>query len=226
MRQHPHPGPPPQGGGGNASPPPLAGGRTHASDQGGGDSATTGGRRRLLLLAPLGVVAAAGVGFYAMLRGLSTGSYDPKGVPSALIGKPAPDFALPPLAGADRPALSAADLRGHNRPVLVNFFASWCVPCVIEHPILMRLAKDGVPILGVAYKDKPADSLGFLQKHGMPYARLGVDQPGRVAIDWGLYGVPETYLVDKDGIIRWRWAGPLTEDTLKAQLQPLLKKYA
>ena len=161
-----------------------------------------------------------------MLRGLGTGSYDPKGVPSALLGTPAPDFALTPLAGADRPTLSAADLRGAGRPVLVNFFASWCVPCVIEHPQLMRLARDGVPVLGIAYKDRPADALGFLQKHGNPFAKLGMDLPGRVAIEWGLYGVPETYLIDRDGIIRWRWAGPLTEDTLRQELLPLLQRFA
>jgi cytochrome c biogenesis protein CcmG/thiol:disulfide interchange protein DsbE len=182
-------------------------------------------RRRAMLLAPVALAGAAGIGFFAMLRGMGTGEYDPRGVPSALLGKPAPDFALPPLEGADRPALAAADLRG-DRPVLVNFFASWCVPCVIEHPQLMRLARDGVPVLGIAYKDKPADSLGFLRRHGNPFARLGVDQPGRVAIDWGLYGVPETYLVDKAGIIRWRWAGPLTDEVLDNQLLPLLRRHA
>jgi cytochrome c biogenesis protein CcmG/thiol:disulfide interchange protein DsbE len=176
-------------------------------------------------LAPLGVAAAAGVGFFAMLRGMGTGAYDPKGVPSALLGKPAPDLSLPPLDGADRPAITAADLRNTGRPVLVNFFASWCVPCVIEHPQLMKLSREGIPVLGVAYKDKPADALGFLQKHGTPYTRLGTDLPGRAAIEWGLYGVPETYLIDRDGIIRWRWAGPLTEDTLTAELRPLLKRY-
>jgi cytochrome c biogenesis protein CcmG/thiol:disulfide interchange protein DsbE len=183
-------------------------------------------RRRLLLLAPLGLAAGAGVGFYAMLRGLGSGSYNPRGVPSALIGKPPPDFTLLPLEGAERPALAVTDLRGAGRPVLVNFFASWCMPCVVEHPMLMRLAREGVPVFGVAYKDKPEDSQGFLRRHGNPYARLGVDQPGRVAIDWGLYGVPETYLIDKEGVIRWRWAGPLTEDTLRAELQPLLRRYA
>jgi cytochrome c biogenesis protein CcmG/thiol:disulfide interchange protein DsbE len=186
---------------------------------------TSMGRRRLLLLAPLGVAAVAGAGFFAMLRGLGTGRYDPKGVPSALVGKPPPDFTLPPLEEAGLPGLAAADLHAAGRPVLVNFFASWCVPCVIEHPQLVRLAKAGVPVYGVAYKDKPADSLGFLRRHGTPYARLGVDQPGRVAIDWGLYGVPETYLVDRGGIIRWRWAGPITEDTVAQELQPLLKAY-
>jgi cytochrome c biogenesis protein CcmG, thiol:disulfide interchange protein DsbE len=183
-------------------------------------------RRRWLLLAPLALAGGAGLGFYAMLRGLRTGDYDPRGVPSALLGKPVPEFSLPPLAGADRPGLAAEDLRSPGRPVLVNFFASWCMPCVIEHPQLMRLARAGVPVLGVAYKDRPADSLGFLQKHGNPYARLGVDQPGRVAIDWGLYGVPETYLIDKAGLIRWRWAGPLTEDTLRQELEPLQRRYA
>lgn len=183
-------------------------------------------RRRALLLAPLVVAGGAGLGFYAMLRGLRTGDYDPRGVPSALIGKAPPDFSLPPLEGADRPGLSAADLHGQGRPVLVNFFASWCVPCVIEHPQMMRLSRAGVPIFGIAYKDKPQDSLGFLHKHGMPYARLGVDLPGRVAIDWGVYGVPETYLIDKSGVIRWRWAGPVTEDTLTQDLEPLLRRYA
>lgn len=191
-----------------------------------GASAPAPSRRRLLLLAPLGVAVAAGAGFYAMLRGLGTGDYDPKGVPSALIGKAPPEFSLPPLEGADRPALSSADLRGAGRPLLVNFFASWCVPCIIEHPHLMKLSRDGVPVLGIAYKDRPADALGFLQKHGNPYQKLGLDLPGRVAIDWGLYGVPETYLIDRDGIIRWRWAGPVTEDTARQQLQPLLRRYA
>ena len=134
---------------------------------------------------------------------------------------PAPAFTATTMAGAN---VHLSQYRG--KPVVINFFASWCVPCVIEHPILMRLAKEGVPLYGVAYKDKPEDSLRFLRQHGIPYARLGVDQPGRVAIDWGLYGVPETYLIDRQGIIRWRWAGPLAEDTLTAELLPLLKKYA
>jgi cytochrome c biogenesis protein CcmG/thiol:disulfide interchange protein DsbE len=90
----------------------------------------------------------------------------------------------------------------------------------------MALAREGVPVFGIAYKDKAAESLAFLRKHGTPYARLGVDLPGRVAIDWGLYGVPETYLIDRNGIIRWRWAGPLTEDTLRQDLRPLLQRHA
>lgn len=183
-------------------------------------------KRRALLLAPFGLAVAAGAGFLGMLRGLETGEYDPRGVPSALLGKPVPDFALPPLEGAERPALTAAELRAPGRPVLVNFFASWCVPCIAEHPMLVRLQRQGVPLMGVAYKDRPADALAFLRRHGNPYERIGVDLPGRVAIDWGLYGVPETYLVDKAGLIRWRWAGPLTDEILKRDLEPLLRRHA
>jgi cytochrome c biogenesis protein CcmG/thiol:disulfide interchange protein DsbE len=147
-------------------------------------------------------------------------------VPSALLGKAPPAFELPPLERVGLPGLSASDLRAPGRPVLVNFFASWCVPCVIEHPQLMRLSRDGVPVFGVGYKDQPADSRRFLERHGNPYARLGVDLPGRASIDWGLYGVPETYLIDRGGVIRWRWAGPVTEDTVRADLGPLLRRYA
>ena len=192
-------------------------------------AATTAARpfsRRALLVLPALVAGGAGLGFFAMLRGMGTGGYDPRGVPSALVGKAPPEFALPPLEGVGLPGLSAADLKAPGRPVLVNFYASWCVPCVIEHPQLMRLSRDGVPVFGVNYKDQPADGRRFLERHGNPYSRLGVDLPGRASIDWGLYGVPETYLLDRGGVIRWRWAGPVTEDTLRAELQPLLRRYA
>ncbi|GAA0590058.1 DsbE family thiol:disulfide interchange protein [Craurococcus roseus] len=182
--------------------------------------------RRALLVLPALVAGGAGLGFFAMLRGLGTGGYDPRGVPSALIGKAPPEFALPPLEGTGLPGLSSDDLKAPGRPVLVNFFASWCVPCVIEHPQLMRLSREGVPVFGVGYKDQPADSRRFLEKHGNPYKRLGMDLPGRASIDWGLYGVPETYLIDRGGAIRWRWAGPVTDDTLRAELGPLLRRYA
>jgi cytochrome c biogenesis protein CcmG/thiol:disulfide interchange protein DsbE len=180
--------------------------------------------RRWLMLAPLGVAAAGGAGFYAMLRGLGSGSYDPRGVPSVLVGKPAPAFSLPPLEG--QPALSNADLADLPAPVLVNFWASWCVPCIVEHPQLMQLSRDGVPVLGINYKDKPADAAAFLARHGNPFQRLGRDEPGRVAIDWGVYGVPETYLLDRRGIIRWRWPGPVTPEVLEQDIRPLLKRHA
>ena len=183
--------------------------------------------RRWMLYAPLGLAAAAGAGFWVMLRGLQTGEYDPRGVPSALLGRAPPDFDLPPLEGSDLPALTFADLRGPlPAPVLVNFWASWCVPCVIEHPQLMRLSREGVRVLGINYKDRAADAAAFLQRHGNPFVKLGRDEPGRVAIDWGLYGVPETYLIDRQGLIRWRFAGPITQDTLDQDLRPLLRRYA
>jgi cytochrome c biogenesis protein CcmG/thiol:disulfide interchange protein DsbE len=184
------------------------------------------GRRRALMLAPLGLAVAGGAGFYAMLRGLGTGSYDPRGVPSALLGKPAPAFALPPLAESSLPALSNADLADLPAPVLVNFWASWCVPCIVEHPQLMRLSRDGVAVFGVNYKDKAGDAAAFLTRHGNPFRRLGRDEPGRVAIDWGVYGVPETYLLDRKGIIRWRWPGPVTPEVLEQDIRPLLRRHA
>ena len=182
--------------------------------------------RRALLWAPLGLAAAGGVGFWAMLRGMQDGSYDPRGVPSALIGKPAPRMALPAVEGVALPAIAPEALAAPGAPVLVNFWASWCVPCVVEHPQLVALQRRGVRILGINYKDKPADAARFLARHGNPFQALAADAEGRAGIEYGLYGVPETYLLDKDGIIRWRWAGPMTPDTLSAELNPLLRRYA
>ena len=110
--------------------------------------------------------------------------------------------------------------------MLVNFWASWCVPCIIEHPQLMRLHREGVPVFGIAYKDKPEDSLRFLRQHSNPFRLLSRDEPGRVAIDWGVFGVPETYLIDRQGIIRWRYAGPITADVLEQDIRPLLRRFA
>ena len=183
-------------------------------------------RRRLLVYAPLGVAAAAGAGFWFMLRGLQDGSFNPRGVPSALIGRPPPDFDLPAIEATGLPALSSADLRNLNRPVVVNFWASWCVPCIIEHPQLMALHREGVPVLGVNHKDRAADAAAFLTRHGNPFQRLGADVPGRVSIDWGVYGVPETYILDRQGIIRWRWAGPVTPEILRDDITPLLRRLA
>jgi cytochrome c biogenesis protein CcmG/thiol:disulfide interchange protein DsbE len=184
------------------------------------------GARRALLFAPFAAAAIGGAGFYGLLQGMRSGAYNPRGVPSALIGRNAPDFSLPPLEGVDLPGLASTDLRNLPGPVLVNFWASWCVPCIIEHPQLMRLSREGVPVFGIAYKDKPEDSLRFMRERGNPYRRLAKDEPGRVAIDWGVYGVPETYLLDRQGIIRWRFAGPVTPDLLDADIRPLLRRWA
>lgn len=181
-------------------------------------------RRRALLLAPFGVAVVAGAGFWTVLSRMKAGRFDPHDVPSQLIGKPIPAFQLPGLGGFQ--GFGAADLALLPRPVLVNFFASWCVPCVIEHPALMDLSKAGLAIWGIAYKDTVAAATGFITKHGNPYARVAEDRPGQVAIDWGVYGVPESYLLDRAGIVRWRMAGPITPEIAEGQVRPLLKALA
>jgi len=175
--------------------------------------------RRVLLLAPFGAVVLAGAGFMTMLHRAQDGKFDPHGVPSMLIDKHVPPFTLP-----GDPGFADSDLAG--RPILVNFFASWCVPCIEEASALMSLKQAGVPLYGIAYKDKPAATAAFLAEHGNPFARLGHDAPGRVAIDWGVTGVPESYLIDKAGIVRARWIGALTPETIATELQPLLRQFA
>ena len=181
------------------------------------------GLRRLLMMAPLAIALAGGAVFYSMLQGEETGSFDPRGVPSPLIGKPMPDFRLP--AQPPGHGFTSAEVRATGSPVLINFFASWCAPCEQEAPELMKLHRAGVPIWGVAFKDKETAAGTFLARFGDPYEKLARDTPGRTAIDFGLYGVPETYFIDRAGIIRWRWAGALTPDVVAHQLRSLLRKY-
>lgn len=175
--------------------------------------------RRVLLAAPFAAVVAAGAGFLVMLKRETEGTFDPRGVPSMILNKKVPPFSLP-----GDPGFASTDLRG--RPILVNFFASWCIPCVEEAGVLMDLKRQGIVLYGIAYKDKPAATDAFLARHGNPYAKLARDEPGRVAIDWGVTGVPETYLIDPEGIVRWRGVGPLTPDAIGGALQPLLRRYA
>jgi cytochrome c biogenesis protein CcmG/thiol:disulfide interchange protein DsbE len=180
-------------------------------------------RRRLLLMAPLGVAVAGGAAFWAMLRGMEAGTFDPRGVPSPIVGQPMPRFDLP--AQPPGQGFSSADL-GHGKPVMINFFASWCAPCVEEHPALMALAKAGLPIWAIAYKDTPDKAAQFIQLHGDPFARIASDQRGLVAIDWGVSGVPESFLVDGQGIVRWHWPGPLDAATIEQRLEPAWKDVA
>jgi len=181
--------------------------------------------RRLLLLAPLGVAAVAGAGFWSVLSRMRQGTFDPHDVPSQLIGRTVPFFGKLPGLDAEQ-GFGSTDLVGRDRPILVNFFASWCVPCIIEAPALMTLKGEGVPIWGIAYKDTPQAARTFLVRNGDPYARIARDDPGRVAIDWGVYGVPETYLIDRTGVVRWRQAGPLTPEIVDEQLRPALRSVA
>ncbi len=181
-------------------------------------------QRRAFLLAPLGIAAVGGAAFWALLQRMRAGTYDPHGVPSMLIGKKLPAFTLPGQPPSQ--GFASDDVAANGKPALVNFFASWCIPCVEEAPVLMALQRQGTPIWGIAYKDKVDATSFFLQQNGDPYTRIARDEPGQVAIDFGLYGVPETYLVDKDGIVRWRWAGGLSEDIVRQSLAPMLQSLA
>ena len=173
--------------------------------------------KRALFLLPL-VIFLVIVGYFAV--SLQPG-HDIHELPSAMIDKPAPAFDLASL-NSDR-KLDLDGLKGH--PFVINFFASWCVPCRVEHPLLMRLAEqDHLPLYGIAYKDKPEDSQHLLATFGDPYRQIGVDRSGRVGLDFGVYGVPETYVIDSTGRIRRRFVGPLTADTVNKDLLPLLKQ--
>ncbi|CAK0753759.1 Thiol:disulfide interchange protein DsbE [uncultured Gammaproteobacteria bacterium] len=170
--------------------------------------------KRAVFLLPLGLFAALLLYFAAGL------TLDPKLIPSALIDKPVPVFDLPPLPGHSD-GLATADLKGEVQ--LVNVFASWCVPCRIEHPLISALAAQGVPVRGLNYKDKPEDALDWLRRNGDPYRSIGADRDGRVGIDWGVYGVPETFVVDRTGRIRHKHVGPLTVEELEHKILPLIE---
>jgi len=153
---------------------------------------------------------------------------DPGRIPSVLLGKPVPEFELPPLGGlmeVGEPVggLATRDLKT-GEVTLVNVWASWCVPCRQEHPYLMALANQhGVRIAGLNYKDKPENARRFLGSLGNPFKRVGVDNKGSATVDWGVYGVPETFLVDGAGVIRYKWIGPITPRALKEELLPRVR---
>ena len=150
-------------------------------------------------------------------------SLNPRDIPSALINKPAPEFDLPPVEGLNTMGFSQADLKNGD-VVLVNVFASWCGPCRMEHPYLMDLKAEGiVPIYGINYKDRPDKAIEFLDVLGDPYERVGADITGRVGIDWGVYGVPETFVVRGDGTIALKHVGPITPAALEDEILPAIK---
>lgn len=188
------------------------------------DQPPASGRTRLVLL-PLIVFAAIAVLFLIRLF-----AGDSSHLPSALIGREVPHFNLPPVAGLkDRPGLSDTDLRqGHV--TLVNIFASWCVPCHQEHPQLLALSqnaelqKAGVALVGIAYKDTPENTRRFLGEAGDPYVRIGADTSGLTGIDFGVYGVPETYIVKGDGKIAFKYVGPISADVIASTILPQIDK--
>lgn len=181
------------------------------------------GRRRLLVLLPLIAFVALAALFYGRLF-----SGDPSRIPSALIGRPAPALDLPPLEGLARdgqkvPGLTSAGLKGEV--TVLNVFASWCVPCRDEHPFLVELSKmQGFRLVGLNYKDEAENARRFLGRFGNPYTAVGVDAGGRAAIDWGVYGVPETFVIGRDGRIAYKFIGPIDAQGLKQRLLPEIEK--
>jgi len=188
-------------------------------------NATGIARRRLMLLAPLGVAAVGGVAFWSMLDRMQEGKFDPHDIGNPMLGKHIPDFNLPGLGASQ--GFSSRDLiaAAQTQPVLLNFFSSWCIPCASEAAVLDELQKmGGVPIWGIAYKDAPEKTQKFLDQYGNPYARIAADASGDVFINFGLYGVPENFIIDRNGIIAWHIAGPLSDDAIEQQMLPAIAK--
>jgi cytochrome c biogenesis protein CcmG/thiol:disulfide interchange protein DsbE len=178
--------------------------------------------RRRIWLAILPALAFAGLALL-FWRGLSG---DPSQVPSALINKTVPEFNLPAIDGLGVPGLGSNDLKD-GKVTVVNVWASWCGPCRTEHPLLMELAgRSDIRLVGINYKDDPENARRFLGSLGQPFAAIGADQAGRSAVDWGVYGVPETFVVDGKGIIRYKSIGPLTPEIVATKLNIEIKKAA
>ena len=184
---------------------------------------TAARRRRILVLLPLAVfLALAALLLYRLGQG------DPSRLPSALIGRPVPDTPLPPLAGLVRegapvPGIASADFGG--AVTLVNVWASWCVPCHDEAPLLLKMSEDKrFRIVGINYKDQPDNARRFIGRYGNPFAAVGADTNGRASIDWGVYGVPETFVVGRDGRIAHKLVGPITPANLETTLKPAIEK--
>ena len=180
-------------------------------------------RRRLIVLLPLMIFLALAALFFFRL-----GSGDPSRIPSALLGQPAPQTELPPVEGLLRdgkpvPGIVPADFRG--AVTLVNVWASWCVPCRDEAPLLMTLSEDKrFRIVGINYKDQPENARRFLGRYGNPFVAAGADLKGRASIEWGVYGVPETFVVGRDGRIAYKLVGPVTPQNLEGAVKPALEK--
>ncbi|MBO0132844.1 DsbE family thiol:disulfide interchange protein [Agrobacterium burrii] len=194
---------------------------TQASQDQDTKTKTTGRARYGLALLPL--LLFGGFAFIAgkMLYDQDVNGLDISAIPSALIGTRAPSLSLPPLEGSNLPALTDAAIKG--KLTLVNVFASWCIPCRQEHPLLQELAKDSrITVVGINYKDKQDNALRFLGELGNPFAAIGVDPNGKAAIDWGVYGIPESYLVGADGTILYKKVGPFDARSVERDLLPAI----
>jgi cytochrome c biogenesis protein CcmG, thiol:disulfide interchange protein DsbE len=181
-------------------------------------------RRRLIVAAPLIVFGAMAILFgFALTKG------DPSKLPSALIGKPAPDLALTSIEGVNSGAQAIPLLTRDDfilsEITIVNFWASWCGPCVEEHPFLLELARlPGVRVVGINYKDLGANARRFLGRYGNPYAAIGADTSGRTAIEWGVYGMPETFILDAKGVIVHKLVGQITQQAMRERLVPTIER--
>jgi len=177
-------------------------------------------RRQLLYLIPAVIFGVIAGNF---LWGLISG-HDPRAIPSVMIDRPVPEFDLGPIDGMAGPGLKTADL-SNGQVTLVNFFASWCVPCRAEHALLIELVKfDGVRLVGINYKNEAEEARAWLAELGNPYAAIGADTSGRYGLEWGVYGLPEPFVIDQQGRIRYRHVGQLDTDALKRTLRPLLRE--
>ncbi len=175
-------------------------------------------RRTIWAILPVVIFAGLALMFW---RGLES---DPSRLPSTMIGKAVPEFTLAPITGLPTPGLISTDLK-QGKVSIVNIFASWCVPCRDEHPMLMELAKrTDIQLVGINNKDAAADATQFLAAAGNPFARIGADVNGRVSIDWGGYGVPETFVVDGKGNITQKFVGPITPEQLSGELATAIEK--
>lgn len=177
--------------------------------------------RRLFFAIPILIVLILG-GF--LLWGLNP-DRDPSEIPSVLISQPVPEFQLDPVHGVGVPGLSAEDLRQVGEVVVVNVFASWCVPCRAEHAVLTRMVQqEGVRLMGVNYKDKPADASRWLDDLGNPYEKIGSDLDGRAGIEWGISGVPETFIIGADGLVWFRYVGPIVGPDAESKFMRALEQ--
>jgi cytochrome c biogenesis protein CcmG, thiol:disulfide interchange protein DsbE len=187
------------------------------------DSEAPARRRSWLAVIPVLAFVAIAVVFWKGLAG------DPSEIPSALVGKPVPQFTLPPVPGLVRdgqqvPGFASAGLK-QGQVSVVNVWASWCAPCRLEHPVLMSLAgRSDIHLVGINQKDDPENATRFLGTLGEPFAAVGADTNGRVSLDWGVYGVPETFIVDGQGIIRFKWIGGLTPEVVAGTLNGEIEK--
>lgn len=177
--------------------------------------------RRLLFVVPVILL----IGLAVIAASYLTGGKDPRELPSALINKPVPVFDLPAITvdgQTTRPGLSSTHFAG--KVTLVNFFASWCTPCLAEHPQITALSRvKGLTVVGINYKNKPAAASQWLARHGNPYTRIGVDAKGDTALEFGLYGVPETFLIDRKGQIRLKHVGPVTVQVMNNKIMPAVR---